>query len=80
DLDYFIWLIRGKGGDILVDTGFNDVAARERSRNLTINTSDALVRFGVAPGSIRDVVITHLHYDHAGNLDRFPSARFHLKD
>lgn len=80
DLDYFVWLIRGKDGDILVDTGFNDVAARERSRNLTINPAEALEKFGVAPSSIRDVVITHLHYDHAGNLDRFPNARFHVQD
>ena len=80
DLDYFVWLIRGKDGDILVDTGFNDVAARERSRNLTINPAEALERFGVRPDSIRNVVITHLHYDHAGNLDRFPNARFHLQD
>jgi glyoxylase-like metal-dependent hydrolase (beta-lactamase superfamily II) len=26
------------------------------------------------------VVITHLHYDHAGNLDLFPRARLHLQD
>ena len=32
------------------------------------------------PASIRDVVITHLHYDHAGNLNLFPNARFHLQD
>jgi glyoxylase-like metal-dependent hydrolase (beta-lactamase superfamily II) len=25
-------------------------------------------------------VITHLHYDHAGNLGAFPNARFHLQD
>ncbi len=80
DLDYYVWLIRGAGGDILVDTGFNDIAARERSRTLTINPADAIARFGVTPDSIRDVVITHLHYDHAGNLDRFPGARFHLQD
>ncbi len=80
DLDYFVWLIRSKDGDILVDTGFNEVAARERSRNLTINPAETLDRFGVRPDSIRDVVITHLHYDHAGNLDRFPNARFHLQD
>ncbi len=27
DLDYFVWLIRGGGRDILVDTGFNAVEA-----------------------------------------------------
>jgi len=26
DLDYFVWLIRGEGRDILVDTGFNEAA------------------------------------------------------
>ncbi len=80
DLDYFVWLIRGGGRDILVDTGFNAVAAKERSRQLTINPADALAAFGVSADSICDVVVTHLHYDHAGNLDRFPNARFHLQD
>jgi glyoxylase-like metal-dependent hydrolase (beta-lactamase superfamily II) len=30
--------------------------------------------------SIKDVVITHLHYDHVGNFDLFPAATFHLQD
>lgn len=80
DLDFYVWLIRGKSGDILVDTGFNQLAATARGRSLTINPVDAMERFGVRADSIRDVVVTHLHYDHAGNLDRFPNARFHLQD
>src|ERR1700687_4622810 len=118
DLDYFVWLIRGGGRDILVDTGFNAAeaklrsrkltlnpveglarfgvrgAARDilgdtgfnaaeaklRSRKLTLNPVEALARFGVRADDIRDVVVTHLHYDHAGNLDLFPNARFHLQD
>jgi glyoxylase-like metal-dependent hydrolase (beta-lactamase superfamily II) len=80
DLDYFVWLIRGQGRDILVDTGFNAEEAGLRGRKLTLNPVDALARFGVDAANIRDVVVTHLHYDHAGNLDRFPNARFHLQD
>src|SRR6202047_3637389 len=80
DLDYFVWLIRGHGREILVDTGFNAEEAKARARKLTLNPVDALERFGVAADSIRDIVVTHLHYDHAGNLDRFPNARFHLQD
>ncbi|MCB1412469.1 MAG: N-acyl homoserine lactonase family protein [Xanthobacteraceae bacterium] len=80
DLDYFVWLIRGGSGDILVDTGFNEAAAKQRSRKLTRNPVDALAAFGVRADDIRDVIVTHLHYDHAGNLDRFPNARFHLQD
>jgi glyoxylase-like metal-dependent hydrolase (beta-lactamase superfamily II) len=29
---------------------------------------------------VEDVVITHMHYDHAGNLQKFPRARFHIQD
>jgi hypothetical protein len=35
DLDYFVWLIRGAGRDILVDTGFNAEEARQRNRKHT---------------------------------------------
>ena len=42
DLDYFVWLIRGGGRDILVDTGFNAEEASARARKLTLNPVDAL--------------------------------------
>src|SRR4051795_3307948 len=80
DLDYFVWLVRGGGREILVDTGFNAEEAKARARKLTLNPVDALENFGVKADSIKDVIVTHLHYDHAGNLDRFPGARFHLQD
>jgi glyoxylase-like metal-dependent hydrolase (beta-lactamase superfamily II) len=35
---------------------------------------------GITPADVCDVVITHLHYDHAGNLAAFPNASFHLQD
>src|ERR1044071_7139609 len=62
DLDYFVWLIRGGGRDILVDTGFNAEEAKLRARKLTINPVDALAGFGVTAETIKDVIVTHLHY------------------
>src|SRR5262249_61202814 len=35
---------------------------------------------GVEAKSVKDVVITHLHYDHVGNWALFPAATFHLQD
>ena len=52
DLDYFVWLIRGGGRDILVDTGFNAAEAQARSRKLTLNPVDALAAFGVRAADI----------------------------
>ena len=79
-MDYFVWAIRGEGRTIVVDTGFGADAARQRGRRLLQPPKEALAAIGVECGSVADVVITHLHYDHAGNLHDFPKARFHLQD
>src|SRR5262249_509075 len=73
DLDFFVWLVRLPGRDILVDTGFNAEEAKQRSRTIKLNPVEALAGFGVKAETIRDVIVTHLHYDHAGNLDLFPN-------
>jgi glyoxylase-like metal-dependent hydrolase (beta-lactamase superfamily II) len=79
-LDYFVWLIRNGPRNILVDTGFNQAAGERRGRRLTIPPEAALLKMGVDPSAITDIVVTHLHYDHAGNLDKFPHARFHIQE
>jgi len=80
DLDYFIWVIRRSDATFVVDTGFAQPAADRRKRQLLRNPIDSLPLVGVDPAKVTDVVITHLHYDHAGNLDRLPCAKFHLQD
>jgi glyoxylase-like metal-dependent hydrolase (beta-lactamase superfamily II) len=80
DLDYFIWIIRRGAASFLVDTGFAQPAADRRRRDLHRNPIDSLRLVGVDPEKVTDVIVTHLHYDHAGNLDRLPLAKFHLQD
>lgn len=77
---YFVWLIRGAGRTILVDTGFNRDAAESRRRDFIRCPTEGLRALGVKPEDIDDVIITHLHYDHAGNAPLFPNARFHLQE
>jgi glyoxylase-like metal-dependent hydrolase (beta-lactamase superfamily II) len=79
-IDYFVWVIRDKERTIVVDTGFDHPAAQARGRKLLQHPVEGLRTIGVGPADVRDVVITHLHYDHAGNLGAFPNARFHLQD
>ena len=79
-LDYFVWAARGGGKAFVVDTGFDATMARKRGRNYLGCPGDMLARLDIPPGDVSDVVITHLHYDHAGNYDLFPAARFHLQD
>jgi glyoxylase-like metal-dependent hydrolase (beta-lactamase superfamily II) len=79
-LDYYIWVIRGHGRVVVVDTGFGEVAAKERGRTLRHDPVALLDRIGVDAATVSDVILTHLHYDHAGSLDAFPVATFHLQD
>ncbi|MDT4792819.1 Metallo-beta-lactamase superfamily protein [compost metagenome] len=79
-MDYFVWLIKGEVDSILVDTGFNQQAADKRGRALLHCPIDTLRCLGVNPDELQDVIITHLHYDHAGNMDLLPKARFHIQD
>jgi glyoxylase-like metal-dependent hydrolase (beta-lactamase superfamily II) len=79
-LDYFVWVVRSDERTIVVDTGFDAAAAAARGRTLIRPVGEGLAELGVDPRTVLDVVITHMHYDHAGNLELFPRARFHVQD
>lgn len=79
-LDYFVWVAR-RGAEVwLIDTGFGERAARERGRTLLLPVAKGLELLGLKAEQIENVIITHLHYDHAGTLDQFPNACFHLQN
>jgi glyoxylase-like metal-dependent hydrolase (beta-lactamase superfamily II) len=80
EMDYFVWLLRHGDDLVLVDTGFNAAMAARRGRQLLRCPIGSLGRAGIAADAIGDVIITHAHYDHAGNLDLLPRARFHLQE
>ncbi|MCO5162671.1 MAG: N-acyl homoserine lactonase family protein [Mesorhizobium sp.] len=79
-LDYYVWVIRGHGRLVVVDTGFGKDAAKERHRTLLHEPAALLKRAGIDAAAVPDVVLTHLHYDHAGSLEVFEAATFHLQD
>jgi len=79
-MDYYVWLVRGDGREFVVDTGFGPEVAARRGRTLLRTPAEGLALLGVTAGDVRDVIITHLHYDHVGTFDSFASARFHLQD
>src|SRR6185295_2730458 len=44
-----------------------------------VKPSEAIARVGLKPDDITDVVISHMHWDHADGLDLFPKARIWLQ-
>jgi len=79
-MDYFIWAIQSETKTIVVDTGFGARAAGRRNRVLLHEPKEILAMAGIDAASVEDVVLTHLHYDHAGGLAAFPKAVFHIQD
>ena len=80
DLDYYVWLARSASRTFVIDTGFDAAVGARRGRKTITSPAESLARLGVEAGSVKDVVITHLHYDHVGNWALFPAATFHLQD
>jgi glyoxylase-like metal-dependent hydrolase (beta-lactamase superfamily II) len=74
-MDYFFWVVRGRGATIVVDTGFTRATAEARARHVTCPVPEALTRAGVRPEDVSTVVLTHGHYDHTGNVGLFPGAQ-----
>jgi glyoxylase-like metal-dependent hydrolase (beta-lactamase superfamily II) len=80
DIAMLIWLVRGNGRNILVDAGFyrpqffKDWKVKDYTK-----PSDTLQRVGLKPEDITDVIISHLHWDHADGLDLFPNAKIWIQ-
>src|SRR5207237_2903181 len=79
-LDYFVWAVVGKDRAYLVDTGFDQAGAEKRGRQITRPIDRGLAMIGVQAADVKDVIITHMHYDHAGNRDLFPQAHYYVQD
>ncbi len=79
-LDYFVWAIVGEHGTFVVDTGFDPAMGKQRQREMLQPPSEGLKAIGLEAEKVEDVIVTHMHYDHAGNHALFPRARYHIQD
>ncbi|HEX3427919.1 MAG TPA: N-acyl homoserine lactonase family protein, partial [Candidatus Limnocylindrales bacterium] len=75
-----MWLLRGPT-TVIVDTsvprsgGAAEFIGEDFSRTDGQDPRNALGAAGVDPSDVELVVLTHLHWDHAGNCDLFPESR-----
>ena len=78
-MDYFLWVLRNDTGLIVVDTGYDAAEGARRGRPVLRDPARALADAGIDAARVDRVIVTHLHYDHAGTLDAFPAATFHVQ-
>ena len=81
DLQMMIWLVKGPGGrNILVDTGcYHENVVKGKGIKNLIKASEAIAKLGLAATDITDVIITHMHWDHADGMDLFPNAKIWIQ-
>jgi glyoxylase-like metal-dependent hydrolase (beta-lactamase superfamily II) len=77
DIQMMVWFLKGtNGSNILVDTGFyRDKFFKQWKVKDFIKASDAISKLGLKAEDITDVIVTHMHWDHADGIDLFPKAR-----
>jgi glyoxylase-like metal-dependent hydrolase (beta-lactamase superfamily II) len=78
-LDFTLWVARRGSQVVVVDTGFSEFSGRKRGRVLDLRPAAAVGLLGIAPEHVGHVILTHLHYDHAGNTGDFPQAELVLQ-
>lgn len=79
-IDYYVWVLRNKHRTLMVDTGYDHKEAQARGRAIIAEPREVLKHLDIDAATIDTVIVSHLHYDHAGTLDHFPSARFHIQE
>ena len=77
DIAMMIWVLKGNDGRIaIVDSGFHrDQYFRQFTVKDYIKPPDALAPLGITADQVTDILLSHMHWDHAGGIDLFPSAR-----
>ena len=81
DIAMTIWVLKGANGRVaLVDSGFHrEQYFRQFAVRDYVKPSEAIAPLGLKPEEITDIFLTHMHWDHAGGIDLFPSARIWIQ-
>lgn len=79
-MDYDIWAVRNSERTFVIDVGFSREVGERRKRTYLRTPREGLALLGIKSEEVRDVIITHMHWDHIGTLHDFPVARFHVQD
>lgn len=78
-IDYYFWVLQPLhdpgAPPIVVDCGFDPQLGERLGRQCRCPPAEALARLEIDPAAVRLLIITHIHWDHVGNLALFPNAR-----
>ena len=59
---------------MLLDTGFTEPVAQAHRFTLLASMHEGLHALGLSPNDVDTIIMSHLHFDHTGNLELFPNV------
>jgi glyoxylase-like metal-dependent hydrolase (beta-lactamase superfamily II) len=77
---YFIWALTNGARTVVIDLGFTEEVGTRRGRRFLRAPDRGLAEIGIDAARVEHVILTHMHYDHVGNLALFPRATFYLQE
>ena len=77
--NYYIWAVRGRGRTVVFDAGVRPALAAERKLHGYVPLDVVLRRIGIEAGEVAHLVISHIHFDHAGGVELFPKAKIYVQ-
>ncbi|GAA1699972.1 N-acyl homoserine lactonase family protein [Microcella alkalica] len=84
NLPYGYIVLKSSDRALMVDVGYNYSQNGKAMADMfgVINwqsPATVLGEIGLTPDDITDVLVTHAHFDHLGNIEDFPNATFHIQ-
>ena len=80
DIAMSVWLLRSGTRTVLVDAGFyRDKFVQRWKPADFVTPGEAVARAGVRAADVTDIIVSHVHWDHADGLDLFPNARIWIQ-
>ncbi len=77
-MGYFVWVLKAGDRVIMVDAGYDHNEAKRRGRETLYKPVKAIEALALGAEDVDIIIITHLHYDHAGCLGDLPRAKIHI--
>ena len=79
-IHYYIFVIRGGSETIVVDCGCSPRFAKENDLAGYVNPVDVLKRIDIDAQKVKNLVVTHVHFDHISGIELFPGATIFIQE
>jgi glyoxylase-like metal-dependent hydrolase (beta-lactamase superfamily II) len=80
ELAYYLWVVTNGEHTVGLDMGFTEATSQRRKRQWLRDPRALMDDIHIDPKTLQHVVISHMHWDHVGNYEMFPRARFYLQE